>query len=52
MPFKFLTISIRDDGTAADELNSFLQSPRILAVIPGGLIKGPVHWSICVDYDP
>jgi hypothetical protein len=32
MPFQFFTVPVRDDGNAADELNSFLHSHRILAI--------------------
>ncbi|XZE55927.1 hypothetical protein SH139x_001976 [Planctomycetaceae bacterium SH139] len=32
MPFTFFTIPVRDDGSAAAELNSFLRSHRVLTV--------------------
>ena len=51
MPFKFFAVPARDDGTAAEELNSFLQSHRILAVDRRWVDQGvDSFWAICVDY--
>ena len=51
MPFKFFTVPAREDGTAAEELNSFLQSHRILAVDRRWVDQGvDSFWAICVDY--
>ena len=51
MPFKFFVISVRDDGSSAEELNSFLQSHRVLSVDRKWVDQGlDSFWSICVDY--
>jgi hypothetical protein len=49
MPFKLFTIPIRDNGSAA-ELNSFLQSHRILAVDRRWVDQGTdSFWAIRLD---
>jgi hypothetical protein len=51
MPFQFFTGPVRDDGNAADELNSFLHSHRILAIDRRWVNQGnDSFWAICVDY--
>ena len=51
MPFKFFTVPVRDDGNAAEELNSFLLSHRILAVDRRWVDQGTdSFWAICIDY--
>lgn len=51
MPFKFYTLSVRDDGTVEQELNAFLCSHRVLAVDRRWVEQGSESfWTICVDY--
>ena len=51
MAVQFFTVPIQDDGSAADELNGFLQSHRVLAVERRWVDQGPNSlWMFCVDY--
>ena len=51
MSFKFFTVSIQDDGTAAAELNGFLRSHRVLSVDRRWVEQGASSfWSFCIDY--
>jgi superfamily II DNA helicase RecQ len=51
MPFKFFHVRCVDPVAAADELNQFLATHRILAVEKRFVECGEnSYWSICVDY--
>src|SRR5580704_9209616 len=51
MPFKFFTIPIQNSDAAETELNSFVQSHRVLAVERRWVEQGATSfWSFCVDY--
>src|SRR4051794_22092855 len=50
MAFRFFTVPIQDDGTAAEELNAFLRGHRVLAVDRRWVDQGPASfWCFCVD---
>jgi hypothetical protein len=51
MAYRFFVVPIRDDGSAAAELNGFLRSHRVLAVDRRWAEAGSESfWSFCVDY--
>ncbi len=51
MAYRFFVVSVKDDGTAATELNGFLRSRRVLAVDRRWVEQGSEsYWSFCVDY--
>lgn len=51
MSFKFFTVPIQDDGTAATELNGFLRSHRVLSVDRRWVEQGTSSfWCFCIDY--
>ena len=51
MAYRFFAIPIRDEGSAAAELNGFLRSHRVLAVDRRWVEQGSESfWSFCVDY--
>jgi hypothetical protein len=51
MAYRFFTISIRDEGPAAADLNGFLRSRRVLSVDRRWVDQGSESfWSFCVDY--
>jgi len=51
MSYRFFVIPVRDDGTAAAELNGFLGSRRVLTVDRRWVDQGSESfWSFCVDY--
>lgn len=51
MAFQIFTIPIRDPAGSQDELNSFLQSHKILTVDRRWVDQGAdSFWSFCVDY--
>ncbi len=51
MAYRFFVIPIRDDGSAAAELNGFVRSHKILAVDRRWVDAGSEsYWSFCVDY--
>ena len=52
MRYRFFTISIRDDGAAAEELNRFLAAHRIISV-DRHLIADAANsaWAVCVAFD-
>jgi hypothetical protein len=50
MAFKFFTVPIQDDGTAAAELNGFLRSHRVLSVDRRWVEQGASFWCFCIDY--
>lgn len=51
MPFKFYTVPIHDDGSAAAAMNAFLASHKVLAVERRWVDQGSnSFWTFCVDY--
>ena len=51
MPFRFFTISLTDSGEAAEELNGFLGSHRIVHIDRRWLEYGSQSaWVFCVEY--
>jgi len=49
--YRFFTISVRDEGPAAADLNGFLRSRRVLSVDRRWVDQGSESfWSFCVDY--
>jgi len=51
MPFAFFTVPVRDSSTAAEDLNRFIASHRIVSVDRRWVDVGlDSFWSICVDY--
>jgi hypothetical protein len=49
--YHFFTISVRDEGPAAADLNGFLRSRRVLSVDRRWVDQGSESfWSFCVDY--
>ena len=51
MAYRFFTISVRDEGPAAADLNGFLRSRRVLSVDRRWVDQGwESFWSFCVDY--
>ncbi len=51
MAYRFFTISVRDEGPAAADLNGFLRSRRVLSVDRRWVDEGSESfWSFCVDY--
>ena len=53
MAFRLFTVPIRDPDVAQQELNSFLQSHKILSVDRRWVDQGAdSFWSFCVDYHP
>lgn len=51
MPYRFFTVPIQDEGSAAEQLNGFLRSHKVLAVDRRWVEQGPSSfWSFCVDY--
>jgi superfamily II DNA helicase RecQ len=51
MAFSFFVIPVHDNGRAADELNIFLRSHRILHVERQWVDNGSnSYWTFCVDY--
>lgn len=54
MAYRTFSLPVRDDGSAAEELNQFLRSHRILQVTSHCVTEGPnSFWSFLVEYhDP
>ncbi len=51
MPFKFFVIPMADSGGVEAELNSFVQSHRVLSVERHWVNQGAAScWALCVDY--
>jgi superfamily II DNA helicase RecQ len=51
MAFRIFTVPIRDPAASQDELNSFLQSHKVLSVEQHWVDRGAdSFWSFCVDY--
>ncbi len=51
MAYRFFVVPIRDEGSAAADLNGFLRSHRVLAVDRRWVEAGSESfWSFCVDY--
>ena len=51
MAYRVFTISVRDEGSAAADLNGFLRSRRVLSVDRRWVDQGSESfWSFCVDY--
>jgi len=49
--FKFMTVPIQSSDVAEAELNSFLQSHRVLSVDRRWVDQGPhSFWVLCIDY--
>jgi len=51
MGFRFFTVPIQDSGQASAELNTFLQSHKVLSVDRRWVEQGSSSfWSFCIDY--
>jgi superfamily II DNA helicase RecQ len=51
MPFRFFVISLTDSGDAAEELNGFLGSHRVVHIDRRWLDQGSQSaWAFCVEY--
>ena len=51
MAFRFFSVPIHDSGTAAEELNGFLHSHKVLSIDRRWVEQGSASfWSFCVDY--
>jgi superfamily II DNA helicase RecQ len=51
MPFKLITVPIRDPGEAEEELNAFLRGHRVLSVSRRFVDAGvSSFWCFCIDY--
>lgn len=51
MAFKFITVPIHETGESATELNTFLNSHKVLAVERRWVDQGSSSfWSFCIDY--
>jgi superfamily II DNA helicase RecQ len=51
MAFKFFTVPIQQPDSAAEDLNAFVKSHRVLAVDRRWVDQGAASvWSFCIDY--